>query len=231
MKAVILAAGQGTRLLPLTENKPKAMVELKGKPLLQWIVERIREAGVKEAGIVVGYKQEIIRNFFGEEFEGVKIKYFEQEKHLGTANAIEVAEDFVEKEFLVLHGDIIPEKELLEKLAKKKGFDCVIVARKTSEPWKYGCLEIQGSKVKGIIEKPEKGKMKTAWINAGIYKFNRKIFDGIRKTQLSERNEFEITDSIKYLIKEGKVGCVKWSKEIIDIGDASDLERAKEILK
>ena len=78
MKAIILAAGQGKRLLPLTENKPKSMIELNGKPILQWILEGAKAAGIKQAAIVVGFRQETIKDFFGEKFLGVKIKYFEQ---------------------------------------------------------------------------------------------------------------------------------------------------------
>ena len=231
MKAIILAAGQGTRLLPLTENKPKAMVELNGKPLLEWVLERVKQAGIKEVGLIVGFKQETIRNHFGEEFNGLPITYFEQKEHLGNANAIELAEGFVGKEFLVMHGDVVATKELLKKLAEKKGFDVLIAARKTLEPWKYGCLEIRGGRVKNIVEKPKEWKEKNAWISAGLFKFNKKIFQAIRKTQLSERQEFEITDSIMHLIKEAKVGCIKWEKEIIDIGSREDLEKAEKMLE
>jgi len=231
MKAVILAAGQGVRMLPLTEEKPKVMVELKRKPILQWVLERAKQAGIKEALIVVCFKKEKIMDFFGEEFEGVKIEYAEQEEPLGTANAIESVEESAGKEFLSLNGDVVPEKELLKKLIAKKGFDAVIVARKTGEPWKYGCLEIERDKVKSIVEKPEKGKEPSDWINAGIYKFNKKIFPAIRKTQLSERNEFEITESLLHLVKEGKVGCIKWKKEIIDIGNIEDLKRAEKLIE
>ncbi len=230
MKAVILAAGQGVRMLPLTKSKPKPMVKVKGKPILQWVLERAKEAGIEEAAIIVGYKKKTVIDFFGKEFEGMKIEYFEQKEHLGTAHAIELVEEFVDKEFLVLYGDVIPEKEMLEKLIAKEGFDAVIVARKTEEPWKYGCLEMDKDRVKNIVEKPEKGKEPSDWINAGAYKFGRKIFPAIRKTQLSERNEFEITESLLYLVKEGKVGCIKWEKEIIDIGSAEDLEEAEKML-
>lgn len=72
--------------------------------------------------------------------------------------------------------------------------------------------------------------MQSAWINAGIYRFSKKIFDAIKKTQLSRRNEFEITESISYLVKEGRVGCIKWKKEITDIGSKEDLEKAEKLI-
>ena len=226
MKLVILAAGQGTRMLPLTENKPKAMIELKGKPILQWILERASEAGIKQAGIVIGFRRETITSFFGKKFMGIEIEYLEQKQHLGTASAIQLAKKFAGKEFIAVYGDVIPGKGLLEKLSMEKGADVVIVARQTSEPWKYGCLELEGSKVKGIIEKPAKGKMEKAWANAGIYKFTGRIFEAIEKTSKSKRGEYEITDSIMLLAGHGKVECIKWEKEITDIGNIQELGEA-----
>ncbi len=232
MKLVILAAGQGTRMLPLTAEKPKAMVELKGKPLLQWALERAKKSGTKEIGVVVGFRKEKIIDFFGKEFQGMKITYIEQNISMGTANAVSLAEKFAGKQdFIVVHGDVIPGKGLLEKLSKKKGVDCVVVARETKVPEKYGCVEMKGKTVKAIIEKPSWWKEKTAWINAGIYRFNEKIFGALKKTKISKRGEFELTDSINILAKEGKVSCMKWEKEIIDIGNKEDLKKAGKMLE
>ncbi|MBN2127609.1 MAG: nucleotidyltransferase family protein, partial [Candidatus Diapherotrites archaeon] len=92
MNAVILAAGKGTRLKPLTDFVPKCMVELKGKPLIEWILTELKKAGIKKAVLVVGYKKEKIKEFIGEKFKGIEIEYVFQKKQLGTGNALSTGE-------------------------------------------------------------------------------------------------------------------------------------------
>jgi UDP-N-acetylglucosamine diphosphorylase / glucose-1-phosphate thymidylyltransferase / UDP-N-acetylgalactosamine diphosphorylase / glucosamine-1-phosphate N-acetyltransferase / galactosamine-1-phosphate N-acetyltransferase len=232
MKAVILAAGQGVRLLPLTENKPKPMVDVASKPILQWIIERAITAGVTEIGIIVGFKQDVIRNHFGIEWNGIPITYFEQTEHLGTGNAIEMGKEFCgQAVFLSLNGDIIPETKLLKELIAAPPADCVLVARKDPEPWKYGIVELKGEKVVSLIEKPSKKESNGKWVNAGLYKFSPAIFEAINQTQMSERNEFEITDAITILTKQGNVSSLQWTGNIIDIGSADDLNAAEKQLQ
>ncbi|MEM5844498.1 MAG: sugar phosphate nucleotidyltransferase, partial [Candidatus Aenigmatarchaeota archaeon] len=107
MKAVILAAGKGTRTFPLTENKPKSMLNVLNKPLLYYIIEKLKSLGIEEIGVVVGYKEEKIKEYFGKDF-----KYFKQKKLAGTANALYQARNFIDGNFIALNGDIYFEDNL-----------------------------------------------------------------------------------------------------------------------
>jgi NDP-sugar pyrophosphorylase family protein len=231
MKAVILAGGKGIRMKPLTDELPKALIEVKGKSFLERQLIELKKAGINEVGIVVGYLKEKIIERFGNEFNGVKIHYFEQKNPLGTADALETTEGFTGKEFIKVNADLLFEAELIKELIAVTGFDAVIVARKTSEPWRYGVLEVKGNQVKGIQEKPEKGTEKSNLINAGIEKFSSKIFEAIKFIQISERNEFELPEAINLLIKNGRVAWIPVKGEFYDIGCIEDLKKAEKKIK
>lgn len=232
MNAVVLAAGKGVRLRPLTEKIPKVMVKVKGKPLLERVLSKLAEAGIGGFEIVVGYKREVIERHFGAEFMGKQIEYLVQEEQLGTAHAIGMAKNFVHGHFLVASGDVLAESSLFRKLAtvdEFDGFDAKVVGRRVEDPWRYGVLVYEGEILKGIVEKPAYGEEPSNMINAGIYRFNEKIFGAIAKTRKSIRGEYEIVDSIKLLMRAGgKVGVVPYSGICLDIGDLDDLERANE---
>ncbi len=230
MQAVVLAAGKGVRLKPLTDKIPKAMVKIGSKPLLEIILENLQKAGIKEILLVVGYKKEVIENYFKKEFNGMKITYFVQERQLGTANAIGIVQEKAQESFLVVNGDVIVDATTLKEIAQVdefETFDALLLAREVKDPWRYGCLLVQGEKIIGIIEKPSPGKEPSNLVNAGVYRFNQTIFDAIKKTPQSVRGEFEIIDSIKILIEKGKsVVYKKISGKVLDIGNTADLEKA-----
>lgn len=231
MKAVILAAGRGVRMRPLTDNIPKAMVKLKGKPLLEWNMEILKECGIGEILIVDGYKREAIEKYFGKAYKGIPVRYLFQERQLGTADAIRLAEKFAEGDFLALSADVIVEKSLVEELSREDAFDiydAVVVGRKVEDPWRYGVLSYEGEELKEIVEKPLPGKEPSDVANAGIYRFNRKIFGAIKMTEKSERGEYEITDSIKIMLEAGaKIRAFIYSGKCIDIGSKEDLDKAE----
>lgn len=245
MKALILAAGLGKRMRPLTLETPKALVELKGKALLQHVLEKCRGVGVKECVIVVGYLKEKIIERFGKEFEGMRLQYVVQEEVNGTAKGVETGKEFLsgeglnEKEFLketglvggeflVMSADVIVPEECLKGLVGEEGFDAVLLVREEEFPERYGVVEVEGERVVGLEEKPE--KTKSNLVNAGVYKFSERIFEMIARTEKNAmREEYEITDSIKLLLEDGwKVGFVKCEGEVLDIGSLKDLERANE---
>ncbi len=225
MQAVILAAGEGTRMRPLTFTKPKVMLPVANKPILQHVIENLAKAEVDEVVLVVGYREETVRRYFGGEFDGIKIKYVRQSKQLGTAHALLSAEHLLEDRFIMLNGDAIVFEEDLKKIVNEES---VIAVRKVSNPQDFGVVEIEDGFVKRIIEKPEKPPSNL--INAGIYIFTREIVDYLRKTPLSARGEYEITDSITMAIAEGMnfkaVRIGKW----IDIGYPWDMLKANEVL-
>lgn len=235
MKVVVLAAGKGIRMRPLTEKVPKVMVKLKGKPILERILEKLVEVGIEEVELIVGYKKEVIEKYFGNEFRGVKLNYFVQPEQVGTANAISLVEGYVKGNFLVMNGDIIVESGLLRELSVVDEFDlydAIIVGRAVKDPWRYGVLVIKDDEVRGIMEKPSPGKEPSNIINVGLYRFNEKIFDAIRSTEPSTRNEYEVVDSIGILIQRGaKIGFKLYEGLCLDIGDLEDLKQAEQFIE
>lgn len=227
MKAVVLAAGQGTRMGPLTLNTPKVMLPIANEPVLSHVIRSAREAGIKEFVLVVGYGANIIKDYFGDGSEmGVSIEYIRQEKQLGTADAVRSAQELVNDRFLVLNGDIIASAAHIRNLIEQKS-DVVMTARIVNNPSEYGVLEIQNNRVFRIIEKSQNPPTNLA--NAGIYVFPLSIFDSIRRTPLSVRKEYEITDSLQLLIDEGAdVDYLELTDKWMDIGRPWDLLDANE---
>lgn len=225
MKAIILTAGEGTRMRPLTLTKPKTMLPVAGKPIIQYNIEYLKEAGIHDILLIVGYKEEYIRNYFGDGSDlGVNISYKTQEERIGTANAIEHGENFAEDSVLVLNGDIILDKELLVEIIKeyeKNDADTMIVLTEVEDPRPFGVVKInkQGY-IEEIVEKPATiEESPSHLINTGIYVFNKNIFKKIKKTTKSKRGEYEITDSLTLQIQAGKkVKGFRTVKKWLDIG-------------
>ena len=197
MKCVILAAGEGKRMHPLTFTRPKVMIPIANKPLLEWNLKNAIDAGIKEFIFVVSYKSEMVRNYFqdGKKWN-VKIEYVNQGDALGTAHAIGIVEKFV-NDFIVLCGDTIFGKQDIKNILEKKNSMGLF---EIENPEEYGIVETEGKKVIQVYEKMDKPFSNV--INAGIYHFNKKIFDFIKKTKKSLRGEFEITDSINMMLKD-----------------------------
>jgi len=212
MKAVILAAGEGKRMHPLTYTKPKVMLPIANKPILEWNLINAVKAGIEEYIFVIGYKSEAVRNYFGDgEKWGVSIKYVNQGQPLGTAHAIGITKNFVE-DFIVMCGDTIFGINDIKKLMERKQSIGLFEVENAKE---YGVVELKGDDIIKIHEKMEKpiGNI----INAGIYHFNKKIFEFIDKTNQSPRGEYEITDSINLMAKEERIKGIylkKW-KDIV----------------
>ncbi|MCZ7398421.1 MAG: sugar phosphate nucleotidyltransferase [Candidatus Methanoperedens sp.] len=227
MKAVILAAGQGTRMGPLTRNRPKVMLPIANKPLLSHVILSAHDAGIREFVLVVGFGQEIIKRYFGDGSSmNVSIEYAHQKEQLGTADAVRSAKGFIKDRFLMLNGDIIVSPLHIRNMVKQSR-DVVMTARRVDNPSEFGVLEVEDDRVLRIIEKPEKPPTNLA--NAGIYVFPLAIFDAINKTALSARKEYEITESLQLLIDEGiDVGFLTLSGNWLDIGRPWDLLDANE---
>ena len=197
MKCVILAAGEGKRMHPLTYTRPKVMLPIANKPMLEWNLLNAIDAGLKDFIFVVSYKSEMVRQYFGNgEKWKVKIDYVNQGEALGTAHAIGVVESFV-KDFIVLCGDTIFGKDDFKNIVKSK---VSIGLAKVENPKEYGIIKLENDNVVQIYEKMEQPF--TDIINGGIYHFNAKIFDCIKKTEKSQRGEYEITDSINMMVKD-----------------------------
>lgn len=223
MKAIILTAGEGTRMRPLTITKPKTMLQIGGKPILQYNIESLRDAGVDEITLVVGYHEEVIKDHFKDGANiGVKINYVTQEERLGTAHAIGSARKHVQGQFIVLNGDIIVDPVLISDLIdgyRKENAISMLVLTEVDDPSSFGVVELNGNRIVRIVEKPKKEEAPSNLINAGIYLFDDQIFDAIDQTPKSERGEYEITDSLQLQMNEdGNVVGLRSTNKWIDIG-------------
>jgi dTDP-glucose pyrophosphorylase len=209
MKAVILAAGEGIRLLPVTETRPKHLIKLCGKPILQFCLEAVKNAGLTEVLIVTHYMGEKIRDYFGDgETLGLKISYAEQEKILGTGNATNVSESYVEDDFVLIYGDLLFGPDTVKKVIQAYHHgktSAVMGVIQVDKPENYGIIEFaEQKKVKRIVEKPLAEKAPSNLANAGIYVFSREIFAKIKQTKKSIRGEVELTDAVTFLLKRAK---------------------------
>jgi len=200
MKCVVLAAGEGKRMHPLTFTRPKVMLPIANKPLLEWNLLNAIDTGLKDFIFIVSYKSEMVRNYFGNgETWNVNIEYINQGKPLGTGHAIGIVEKFVD-DFIVLCGDTIFGKNDIKNIIEK---DISIGLVKVEDPREYGIVETKGNEVIKIYEKMSQPFSNV--INGGIYHFNKKIFNYIKKTNKSPRGEYEITDSINMLVKDENI--------------------------
>ena len=236
MKAIILTAGEGTRMRPLTTTRPKTMLITGGKPLIQQNIESLRDAGIKEITLVVGYKHEVIEEYFGDGSEfGVNINYALQDGQLGTAHAIATAEKYIDESFIVLNGDIIVSydliRNLIEKYATRRSNDvkAVLTLIEVDDPSNYGIVSMQNDKIVEIVEKPEPENAPSQLANAGIYLFSQEIFDAIRETEISERNEYEITDSLQITLdKEYEILGLISQEPWMDVGRPWELLKSNQ---
>ncbi len=192
-QAVILAAGEGQRLRPFTVTKPKTMISIAGKPILQYIVESLAINGIRNIVIVVGYKREQIFNYLGDgEQFGVKIVYAVQDRQLGTAHALMQANETVENEFLILPGDNLIDANTIAQFISMK--PNAVLVKKVKNIGRYGAVDIENDIVRNIIEKPMDAK--SDLINTGIYAFTRDIFNLIG-------TDLDIPDVINKMITQG----------------------------
>lgn len=207
MKGVVLAAGLGVRLRPFTLTRPKGMIPVGGYPLLEWTLRRLREVGIREVLIITHYMENLVRDYFGSGSRlGMKLSFTRQEKTLGTADAFRMAEDFTgEEEFLGVNGDLYLSQGAFERVleAHREG-EATMAVVPVEAPSRYGIVALEGNLVKGLVEKPEPGKEPSRLANAGIYIFPPEIFEWIRRTPISNRGEYEITESIRMMIEAGK---------------------------
>ncbi|MBI2581608.1 NUDIX domain-containing protein, partial [Candidatus Woesearchaeota archaeon] len=216
MKAVILAAGKGVRMLPLTLDKPKPLIEINGKPFLLHLLERLHDAGFedKDIAIVAGYKKEKMEDFLEE--NKLPITVIEQEALLGTGDAVSRAREFVDDEdFVVVGGDNLFSAADLKAIQQDDGY-CHVAAWKVDNPSRYGVLLCKGNMLLKVIEKPKEfiGNL----INAGLYKFTSDIFEALEQIRPSERGELELTDAISLLAESRKVKVMMLQDYWLDLG-------------
>jgi len=235
VKAVILAAGKGTRMRELTNALPKPMLKVQGKPILEHILQGLKAAGIREAFIVTGYRADTIENFFGAgERLGMKIAYGRQVVQDGTGKAPELAREFVgDDAFLLTYGDILVAPETYAQMIQRFGegkFSGVITVTPGEDVTKGG-LNIfdRDFCLMRLLEKPsadELAKLRkehlldTVWYNAGIYIFRPVVFEFTGGLQKSPRGEYELTDAVNQMAQAGhKIAGLRIPGRWVDVRD------------
>jgi dTDP-glucose pyrophosphorylase len=223
-RAVLLAAGRGTRMRDLTEALPKPMLQVRGKPVLQHIVEGLREAGLTDFLIVVGWRAEVVKEFFGDGSKlGVRIEYTTQTVQDGTGKVVELAREFVgNSPFALSYGDILIAPENYPRICMALAGAEAVVSVKRSEDVSQGGAVFVNEKFEliDLREKPKPGEPTSPWYNAGVYAFRSSIFDYTAKLQRSPRGEYELTDAIRNLALAGKkIQALELAGEWADVRD------------
>ena len=229
-KAVLLAAGRGTRMRDLTANAPKPMIKVRGKPILLHIVEGLQSAGIKDFLIIIGYHGEMVREYFGDgTCFGLRISYAIQTVQDGTGRVVELAREFVGAEPFILHyGDILVDLQNYERLATlSPETEAIVTVKGNEDVSKGGAVFVnKRMEVTDVREKAKAGEPISRWYNAGIYSFRPTIFDFTAKLQPSPRGEYELTDAIRALAESGKkVQAIELEGEWADVRDPEILAR------
>jgi glucose-1-phosphate thymidylyltransferase len=205
MKGVILHGGHGTRLRPLTHTGPKQLLPIANKPMSQYCMESIREAGITDIAIIIGgVGSNKVQEYYGDGHDfGVNITYIEQNEPKGIAHAIRLCKDFVKNEkFLVFLGDNIVQKSIADFVTNftNSDYDATVLLCKVDNPSRFGIADVENKKILKITEKPKKPRSNLAV--TGIYLLTPLIFDVIDNLKPSWRNELEITDALDILLKQ-----------------------------
>ncbi|MFX1502222.1 MAG: nucleotidyltransferase family protein [Promethearchaeota archaeon] len=237
MKAIILCAGYGKRLRPLTNTYQKSMILILGKPLLEYIINGLIYAGFRNLIVVVGYRKEQIIKYFGSGKKwGINIEYVEQKLLNGTGGAVLSCESFVQdSHFFLTWGDILVPYEIYKEvfgLFKEEKHDFILVTNYTEDPYKGSAVYCKDDFLINILEKPSKGKSKSNLNTCGIFILSSEIFETLKTLKLSKRGEIELTEAlIKGVIsKNWKIRVIKMEKNQFrgDFGDINNYKKFHE---
>ncbi|MCU0497961.1 MAG: glucose-1-phosphate thymidylyltransferase [Anaerolineae bacterium] len=233
MRAIILAAGQGTRLRPVTLTMPKPLVPVANKPLLHYAIDMMRDGGLTDIGIVVNsLESPICAQLNDGSTLGVNVHYIVQEEQRGLAHAASLCRSFVGDEpFGMFLGDNIFQDKMTELMRQFESspYDAAVALGEVSDPTRFGIAEIEGDKIRRVVEKPKEPPSNLAI--SGVYMFRKSIFDAIANIKPSKRNELEITDAIQYLITHnGNVQAYKIQGWWIDAGKPDAIIQANQLV-
>ena len=230
-KVVIAAAGQGIRMLHLTRNKSKHLIKVQKRPFLSYLLDNLIKAGYKDLILVVGYKEEVTRDFLKKYKYNIQVvsqfSILKKEEY-GTLCPLKCVKDVIKENFLMVYGDNLYSVKDLKAFNIDDNYNYV-AGFSHKHPERYGVLISNNGFLKEIIEKPKKhvGNL----INTGLYKFTPEIFDKISKVRRSPRGEYELTDAITLLAKEKKVKIKKIKDYWLDFGNPADILKVSRFLK
>lgn len=224
-QAVILAGGQGVKLRPLTYEVPKALIPVGGKPILEYLIERLREAEVRNIVVAIGHLGQKIKDHFGSGRKfGVAITYSEEKKRLGTAGALKNARsNLANQPFILLHGDILVDIDLTELIRFHQEQHVVGTIALTTAPElsAFGMVALRGNKIVNFIEKPTKTQATSLLINSGIYVFEPEIFSLIDQNKGAQLEQIFPT-----LAHEGKLAGFSFEGKWLDVSTPKAYEQA-----
>ncbi len=222
--AVILAAGEGRRLAPLTNTRPKPMLPVANRPILEYVIDGVVEAGIEHVVLVVGYKQERIRNHFQDgDTWGIDIDYVEQRTQLGTGHAVLQTQDVIEGPFIVLNGDRIVDASIVQAVvdAMQSEDGPVVSITSVEHPSTFGVVELRGNRIMSIEEKPL-DPAPTALINAGVYGFDPTIFEHIQTTETVD-GELSLPETLDDIAQDHPLRSVHYDGTWLDVTNLWDL--------
>lgn len=235
MKAVVLAAGQGTRLRPLTRDKPKGMVEVDGEPILTHCFKQLAELGATEFVVVVGYLKEQIISHYDDEFNGIPITYTHQREQKGLAHALLTTEEHIADDFMLMLGDNIFRANLGDVVNRQREdrADAAFLVEEVplDEAGRYGvCRTNKFGEIVEVVEKPDEPPSNL--VMTGFYTFTPAIFHACHLVQPSRRGEFEISEAIDLLIHSGRtIDAIRMDGWRIDVGYPDDRDEAERRLR
>jgi glucose-1-phosphate thymidylyltransferase len=230
MQAVVPAAGEGTRLRPLTADRPKGLVEVAGRPLLSHVFGALADLGVSGIVVVVGYRGEEIREHYGGSFEGIDLVYARQAERRGLADALLRAEPHVEDEFVCLNGDNVARANLGDVVERHRatGADATALVEDVTRERarETGVFERDDDGVVGVVEKPDDPP--STLVARGFYAFSRRIFDACRLVTPADTGEHELSDAVDLLVSAGRrVETVPLEGWCLNVNTPADVRRAE----
>lgn len=232
MYGVVPAAGRGTRLRPHTDDRPKALVEVGGRPLLSHVFETLAPH-VEAYVVVIGYLGTQIRDHYGSAYRGTPITYVEQPDRDGLADAVLRAEPAVDGPFLQLNGDNVLRGNVgaVARRQYETGAAATLLIERVApeRARRGGVLELEDGEVVGIVEKPADPPSRLA--TTGCFAFSTRVFDACRAIEPSERGEFELADAIERLLAAGgRVETVRLDGWRVNVNTPADIERVEDTL-
>lgn len=234
-RAVVLAAGRGTRMKSLTDGCPKPMLPLDGRPMLAHLMDRFASAGIRQVCIVIGYRGEMVRAYFAAHPPPrIELHYRVQHEPDGTGSAALLTRDFAAGgKFLLSLGDILVAPRVYTELfARADGAEMVLALTHVDDPYRGGAVYVEDGRVVRIVEKPPKGTSTTNYLSAGVYVFSDRIFDSLADLTQSPRGEYDLTDAISAAVRDGKlVRCFAVPGFWRDVGRPQDLGPASDFVR
>ena len=233
MKAVVLAAGEGTRMWPLAATKPKHLLPVAGKPIISYILQALAQNSVRDILMVVGFKGDQIELALGDGARyGVNIEYLNQPRWSGTASALKVAHAAAGDEpFLAIYGDLWVSSAAVQAVVEKSQESSKVMGVvRVENPSQFGVVTLRRERLVAIREKPSKPRQTEGWVNSGVYVLDEEVFEAVERTSKSKRAEYELTSSLQHLLDEGKevMGAVIAREDWMDVGRPWDLLEANE---